>query len=158
MSTTILPAATAVPPAHDVPVTYERIAASIAAVTVHGAEVRVHWKDPLTGAPLGDSTAMMTPDASLAGRVQQQARHSIVREVAAAVLRVISGVIGSHLGGGTARVLRDVAYATTYDLQVRALAGATFTESSRRIAVVRAFEAVRARFRYDDVGRRFIVR
>ena len=32
-------------------VTYERIAGAIAAVTVHGAQVRVHWKNPLTGTP-----------------------------------------------------------------------------------------------------------
>lgn len=158
MSTTVLPAigSAALPggDAYDAPVTYERIAASIAAVTVHGAQVRVHWKNPLTGAPMGESSAMMTMDTSLAARVKAQAKRSVVQEIAAAFMRALSGA----LGGSAGRIVRDVAYTASHDLQSRALAGVNYTESTRREAVVRAFAAVQERFTWDASSRRFIAR
>lgn len=158
MSTTVLPAigSAALPggDAYDAPVTYERIAASIAAVTVHGAQVRVHWKNPLTGAPMGESWAMMTVDTSLAAQVKAQAKRSVVQEIAAACMRALSGA----LGGSAGRIVRDVAYTASHDLQSRALAGVNYTESTRREAVVRAFAAVQERFTWDASSRRFIAR
>lgn len=158
MSTTIIPSigSAALPgdDAYDAPVTYERIAASIAAVTVHGAQVRVHWKNPLTGAPMGESSAMMSVDTSLAARVKAQAKRSVVQELAAAFMRALSGA----LGGGAGRIVRDMAYTASHDLQSRALAGVNYTESTRRDAVVRAFAAVQERFTWDPSSRRFIAR
>lgn len=158
MSTTIIPsigsAALHGGDAHDAPVTYERIAASIAAVTVHGAQVRVHWKNPLTGAPMGESSALMTVDTSLAARVKAQAKRSVVQEIAAAFMRAVSGA----LGGSAGRIVRDMAYTASHDLQSRALAGVNYTESTRREAVVRAFAAVQERFTWDASSRRFIAR
>lgn len=158
MSTTIIPTigATALQSgeAYDAPVTYERIAASIAAVTVHGAEVRVHWKNPLTGAPMGESSAMMSVDTSLAARVKAQAKRSVVQEIAAAFMRALSGA----LGGSAGRIVRDMAYTASHDLQTRALAGVNYTESTRREAVVRAFAAVQDRFTWEASSRRFIAR
>lgn len=158
MSTTIIPAIDSAAVHHrdadDAPVTYERIAASIAAVTVHGAEVRVHWKNPLTGAPMGESAAMMSVDTSLAARVRAQAKRSVVQEIAAAVMRALSAA----LGGSAGRIVRDMAYTASHDLQARALAGVNYTESTRREAVVRAFAAVQDRFAWDAPSRRFIAR
>jgi hypothetical protein len=158
MSTTIIPsigsAALHGGDAYDAPVTYERIAASIAAVTVHGAEVRVHWKNPLTGAPMGESSALMSVDMSLAARVKAQAKRSVVQEIAAAFMRALSGA----LGGSAGRIVRDMAYTASHDLQSRALAGVNYTESTRREAVVRAFAAVQDRFTWDASGRRFVAR
>lgn len=158
MSTTIIPSigATAIQSseAYDAPVTYERIAASIAAVTVHGAEVRVHWKNPLTGAPMGESSAMMSVDTSLAARVKAQAKRSVVQEIAAAFMRALTGA----LGGSAGRIVRDMAYTASHDLQTRALAGVNYTESTRREAVVRAFAAVQDRFTWEASSRRFVVR
>lgn len=158
MSTTIIPAIGVAAlhhgEAYDAPVTYERIAASIAAVTVHGAEVRVHWKNPLTGAPMGESSALMSVDTSLAARVKAQAKRSVVQEIAAAFMRALSGA----LGGSAGRIVRDMAYTASHDLQSRALVGVNYTESTRREAVVRAFAAVQDRFTWEASSRRFIVR
>ncbi len=158
MSTTIIPsigsAALHGGDADDAPVTYERIAASIAAVTVHGADVRVHWKNPLTGAPMGESSALMSVDMSLAARVKAQAKRSVVQEIAAAFMRALSGA----LGGSAGRIVRDMAYTASHDLQSRALAGVNYTESTRREAVVRAFAAVQERFTWDASSRRFVAR
>jgi hypothetical protein len=162
MSTTVIPAIGSAALQHgeafDAPVTYERIAASIAAVTVHGAEVRVHWKNPLTGAPMGESSAMMSVDTSLAARVKGQAKRSVVQEIAAAFMRALSGTLGGALGGSAGRIVRDMAYTASHDLQTRVLAGVNYTESTRREAVVRAFAAVQDRFTWDASSRRFIVR
>jgi hypothetical protein len=139
-------------------VTYERIAGAIAAVTVHGAQVHVHWKNPHTGAPMGESTALMAADTSLSARLQVQARRSMVQEVLGAILRTLIAAVGGVVGGGAARVVRDVAYTASHDLQTRALAGAAYTDASRREAVVRAFAAVRPAFTWDERSARFIAR
>jgi len=136
-------------------VTYERIAGAIAAVTVHGAQVRVHWKDPLTGTPMGESTATMAADTSLGARLQAQAKRSAVQELLGAMLRALIGAVG---GGSAGRVVRDVAYTASHDLQARALAGVAYTDASRREAVVRAFAAVRQHFTWDERAGRFVVR
>jgi hypothetical protein len=51
-----------------------------------------------------------------------------------------------------------VAYTASHDLQTRALAGAAYTDASRREAVVRAFAAVRPAFTWDERSARFIAR
>lgn len=139
-------------------VTYERIAGAIAAVTVHGAQVHVHWKNPLTGAPMGESTATMAADASLGARLQAQARRSVVQEVLGAVVRAVIAAVGSVVGGGAGRVVRDVAYTASHDLQARALGGVAYTDASRREAVVRAFASVRPGFTWDERAGRFVAR
>jgi hypothetical protein len=125
---------------------------------VHGAEVQVHWKDPLTQEPMGVSSATMTPDTTLAARMQAQARRSMVHEIASTIMRVLSMALERTVGGGAARVVRDVAYTASYDLQSRALAGSAYTEASRRDAAVRAFAAVRDAFAWDERAGRFVKR
>lgn len=143
-------------------VTYERIAGAIAAVTVRGAQVRVHWKDPLTGTPMGESTASMASDPSLGARLRAQARRSVVQEIVGALLRAVLAVVGSALGGavggGAGRVVRDVAHTAAHDVQARALAGVTYTDASRRDAVVRAFAEVREGFTWEERAGRFVAR
>jgi hypothetical protein len=87
-----------------------------------------------------------------------QARRSMVQEVLGAILRTLIAAVGGVVGGGAARVVRDVAYTASHDLQTRALAGAAYTDASRREAVVRAFAAVRPAFTWDERSARFIAR
>jgi hypothetical protein len=135
-------------------VTYERIAAAIAAVTVRGAQVRVHWKNPFTGTPMGESAATMAADSSLSARRQAQRRRSLLEEVLGAIARVISGA----LGRSARRTGRDASYTALGNLPALARAGLVYTDASRREAVVRAFAAVRHAFIWDERSGRFIAR
>lgn len=135
--------------------TYEHIARNVASVSTEGAQVRVLWKDARTATLAGESVATMTADASMGGRMRATMQRSIVQEIAASIMRAISGVLG---GGAAGRVVRDVAYSASYDLQSRAVAGAEFTEDSRRDAVLRAFADVRANFVWDAQANAFVVR
>ncbi len=137
------------------PLTYQHIARNIANVSTDGAQVRVLWKDARTATLAGESVATMTADASMGGRMRATMQRSIVQEIASAIMRAISGVLGS---GAAGRVVRDVAYSASYDLQSRAVAGSEFTEDSRRDAVVRAFADVRANFVWDAQSNAFVVR
>lgn len=147
-------------------VTYERIAGAIAAVTVHGTQVRVHWKDPHTGAPMGESSATMATDHSLGARLQAQARRSAVQEtvgnlvgnLVGAIVRALVDALGGVAGGSAGRVARDVVYTASHDLQARALSAVAYTDADRREAVVRAFAAVQHAFRWDERAGRFVAR
>lgn len=136
------------------PLTYQHLARNIANVTTEGAQVRVLWKDVRSTALAGESLATMVADASIGGRMRATMKRSIVQEIAASIMRAISGA----LGGSAGRVVRDVAYSASYDLQSRALAGVAFSEESRRDAVVRAFAAVRHNFVWDGASGGFVVR
>jgi hypothetical protein len=116
--------------------------------------VRVLWKDALTTALAGESAAYMVADQSIGGRMRATMKRSVVQEIAASIMRAISGM----LGGAAGRVVRDVAYSASYDLQSRARAGVSFTEDSRQDAVVRAFADVRANFDWDTQANEFVVR
>src|SRR5256885_1047593 len=63
------------------PIAYETIAPNVAHVAVNGAVVQVNWKCPLTGREVGQSTATMTADPSVAGRVQASVKRSIAYEI-----------------------------------------------------------------------------
>ncbi len=136
------------------PLTYQHLARNIANVTTEGAQLRVLWKDARTAALAGESVATLVADASIGGRMRATMKRSVVQEIAAGIMRAISGM----LGGAAGRVVRDVAYSASYDLQSRALDGVAFTEDSRRDAVMRAFADVRANFVWDAQAGGFVVR
>lgn len=136
------------------PLTYQHLARNIANISTEGAQLRVLWKDARTTALAGESVAAMVPDASIGGRMRATMKRSIVQEIAASIMRAIS----SALGGSAGRVVRDVAYSASYDLQSRALASVAYSEESRRDAVVRAFAAVRHHFVWDGALGAFVVR
>ena len=140
--------------AEPTPLTYQHIARNVANVTTEGAQLRVLWKDARTAALAGESVATMVADASVGGRMRVTMKRSIVQEIAAGIMRAITGM----LGGVAGRVVRDVAYSASYDLQSRALNGVAFTEDSRRDAVLRAFGDVRAHFVWDVQTGGFVVR
>ncbi|MEP7380514.1 MAG: hypothetical protein ABI910_02445 [Gemmatimonadota bacterium] len=81
-------------------------------------------------------------------------KRSLVREVAASIMRVVS----SMLGGGAGRVVRDMAYSASCDLQSRALAGVAYSERSRRDAVLRAFVVVHPALEWDAALQGFVSR
>ncbi len=136
------------------PLTYQHIARNVANVTTEGAQLRILWKDVRTAAMVGESVATMVADVSVGGRMRATMKRSIVREVAASIMRAISGA----LGGAAGRVVRDVAYSASCDLQSRALHSVAFTEDSRRVAVLRAFADVRPHFVWDAQAGGFVVR
>lgn len=136
------------------PLTYQQLARNIANISTEGAQLRVLWKDVRSSALAGESVATMVADASIGGRMRATMKRSIVQEIAGSIMRAIS----SALGGSAGRVVRDVAYSASYDLQSRALAGVAFSEESRRDAVVRAFAAVRHHFVWDVALGAFVVR
>lgn len=131
---------------------YDTIAPNVANVSVQGSQVRVSWKDPASGAPMGESSASMSVDASVGGRVQESVKRSVVNEIAAGALRFVSGL----LGGGAGRVVTNAAYTASAELQSRALSGAGYTEGSRREAVVHAFASVQNYFVWDEGAQRFV--
>jgi hypothetical protein len=103
---------------------------------------------------MGESSATMTADTSLAGHMQAQVQRSVVQEVAGGVMRALSGLLGGSVG----RIVRDVAHTASNDLQSRALANVAYTEARRREAVVRAFGLVRPFFAWDAAAGRFVAK
>lgn len=131
---------------------YDTIAPNVASVSVQGPQVRVTWKDPVSGAPMGESSATMSVDASVGGRVQESVKRSVVNEIASSALRFVSGLVGGSVG----RVVTNAAYSASSELQSRALSGAGYTDASRREAVVRAFASVQNYFVWDEGAGRFV--
>jgi hypothetical protein len=136
------------------PVTYDTIVPNIALVDVNGALVRVSWKCPLTGREVGQSTANMSADPSVAARVQASVKRSIASEIIYGAARLVSGL----LGGAAGRVVSNAAYTAAGDINSRVTAGSDYTEASRKAAIVTAFESVRPSFVWDDPRQRFIAR
>jgi hypothetical protein len=136
------------------PVPYETIAPNIAQVDVDGALVRVSWKCPLTGREVGQSTASMSADPSVAARVQASVQRSIALEVIYGAARLVAGL----LGGAAGRVVSNAAYTAAGDINSRITAGSDYTEASRQAAIVTAFEAVKPSFVWDEQRKRFVTR
>ncbi len=136
------------------PVTYDTIVPNISQVEVNGALVRVSWKCPLTGREVGQSTANMSADASVAGRVQASVQRSIASEIIYGAARLITGLVG----GAAGRIVSNAAYTAAGDINSRVTAGSEYTEASRQAAIVTAFESVRPSFDWDDRRQKFIAR
>jgi hypothetical protein len=131
---------------------YEKLVPNIGKVELNGAEVSVSWKCPVTGREVGRSAAMMVADPSIAGRVQASIKRSIASEMIYGSARLIAGL----LGGAVGRVVSSVAYTAAGDINAKATAGADYTETSRRQAIVAAFEAVKKSFVWDEQAQRFV--
>ena len=136
------------------PVAYDKIEPNIAAVEVNGALVQVRWKCPLTGREVGQSTANMAADSSVAGRVQASIKRSIASEILYGAARLVAGL----LGGAAGRVVSNAAYTAAGEVNSRATAGVDYSEASRQAAIVTAFESVRPSFAWDEQRQRFIAR
>lgn len=136
------------------PVEYETLAANVASVTVDGATVRVNWKCPATGRAVGESTASMQADASVAGRVGASVKRSIASELIYGAARFVTG----FLGGAAGRVVGNAVYTAANDINTRATAGSDYTEATRRAAIVAAFESVKDQFAWDDARRRYVAK
>jgi hypothetical protein len=136
------------------PVSYDTIAPNIAQVDVNGAIVRVSWKCPLTGREVGQSTASMSADPSVAARVQASVQRSVASEIIYGAARMVAGL----LGGAAGRVVGNAAYTAAGEINSRVTAGSDYTEASRKAAIVTAFESVKSSFVWDDQGQRFIAR
>ena len=136
------------------PVPYEAIVPNIARVDVDGAQVRVSWKCPATGRDLGQSTANMSADPSVVGRVQASVKRSIASEIIYGAARVVAGLLGGMAG----RVVSNAAYTAAADINAKATAGSDYTEASRKAAIVTAFESVKPSFVWDEKRQRFVAR
>jgi|SRR5882672_5576338 len=136
------------------PVAYDTIAPNISQVEVNDALVQVSWKCPATGREVGQSTANMTADASVTGRVQASVQRSIASEIIYGAARLIAGLVG----GAAGRVVSNAAYTAAGDINSRVTAGSDYSEASRQAAIVTAFESVRPSFVWDDQRQRFIAR
>jgi hypothetical protein len=133
---------------------YDRLVPIIAEVQVEGAQVNVRWKCPLTGREVGQSTAQMQADPSVAGRVQSSVKRSIATEVIYGAARGIAGMIGGAVG----RIVSNAVYTAASDINSKLTAGSDYTEASRRSAIVAAFESVKPSFVWDEPGQRFVAR
>lgn len=136
------------------PVRYDTIEANIAKVDVNGAQVHVTWKCPVTGREVGQSTATMSADPSVAGRVQASVKRSVASELINGAARFIAGL----LGGAAGRVVSNAAYTAAGDINSRVTAGVDYTQASRRAAIVTAFEAMKPSFVWDEQQHRFVAR
>lgn len=135
-------------------ITYDTIAPNVAQVDVNASQVQVTWKCPATGRQVGQSTAYMSADPSLGGRVQASVKRSIVQEIVYGITRFIA----SLLGGTAGRVVSNAAYTAAGDIHNRATSGIDYNEASRRAAIVQAFEAVKASFVWDEGRRQYVSR
>ena len=136
------------------PVAYDTIVPNIAYSNVDGAVVQVTWKCPVTGREVGQSTATMSADPSVASRVQASVKRSIASEIIYGAARMVAGL----LGGAAGRVVSNAAYTAAADINTRVTATVDYTEASRRAAVATAFETVKGSFVWDDAQQRFLAR
>lgn len=133
---------------------YDMILANVAKVDVNGAQVQVTWKCPVTGQVVGESTATMTADPSLTGRVFASVKRSVASEVIFGAARFVS----SLLGGAPGRVVSNAAYTAAGDINSRLTDGVDYTEDSRRAAILAAFETMKPAFTWDKQRRQFVAR
>jgi hypothetical protein len=136
------------------PVSYDAIEPNVAQVEVNGSQVQVVWKCPATGRTVGQSTAYMSADSSLSGRVTANVKRSIVSEITYGAARFISGL----LGGTAGRVLGNAAYTAAGDVDNRATSGVDYSEATRQAAIVAAFEQVQTSFVWDDRRKQFVAK
>ena len=136
------------------PVLYDTIVPNIAQVDVNGDMVQVSWKCPLTGREVGQSTASMTADPSIAGKIQASVKRSIASEIIYGAARLVAGM----LGGAVGRVVSNAAYTAAGDINSRVTAGSDYTEASRKAAIVTAFESVKPSFVWDELRQGFVAR
>jgi hypothetical protein len=136
------------------PVDYDLIAPNIAHVDVNGALVQVSWKCASTGRDVGQSTANMAADPSVAARVQASVQRSIASEIIYGAARLVAGL----LGGAVGRVVSNAAYTAAGDINAKVTAGSDYTEASRKAAIVAAFESVKPSFVWDEQRQRFVAR
>ena len=135
-------------------VSYDTIVPNISKVDVNDALVRVSWKCPVTGREIGESSASMSADASVTGRVQASVQRSIASEIIYGAARLIAGLVG----GAAGRVVSNATYTAAGDINSRVTAGSDYTEASRQAAIVTAFESVRPSFVWDEQRKTFIAR
>jgi hypothetical protein len=135
-------------------VTYETLVANIAHVAVEGTSVRVTWTCPATGRAMGESTATMSPDATVGGRV----RASVKRSIAGEIINSSARFLASLLPGAAGRVLNNAVYTAAADINAKATSGVDYSEATRRAAIVGAFESVRPNFVWDEPKQRFVAR
>lgn len=136
------------------PIQYVTIAPNIAQVDVDGAVVQVRWKCASTGRDVGQSTASMTADPSVAGRVKASVKRSVASEIIYGAARLVAGL----LGGAVGRVVSNAAYTAASDINSKLTAGSDYTEASRQAAIVTAFETVKPSFAWDEQRQRFVAR
>ena len=135
-------------------VSYEQIAASIGNVTVQDTLVRIDWKCPATGRAMGRSEAYMVADPSIAAKVGASVKRSIASEIIYGGARFL----GSLLPGAAGRVFNNAVYTAANDINSRASSGADYTESSKRAAIVTAFESVKSNFVWEEANQRFVAK
>lgn len=133
---------------------YDSIAANIADVSVSGAQVQVNWKCPVTGRPVGTSSATMSSDPSLGTRIGASVKRSIASEVIYGAARAIAGL----LPGVAGRVISNAAYTAAGEINTRATASVDYSEASRRAAIVAAWESVKSSFVWDEKRRQYVAR
>ena len=136
------------------PVGYDMILANVDKVDVNGAQVQVTWKCPVTGQVVGESTANMTADPSVTGRVFASVKRTVASEVIFGVARLVS----SLLGGAAGRVVSNAAYTAAGDINSRVTDGVDYTEGSRKAAILAAFETMKPAFTWDEQRRQFVAR
>jgi hypothetical protein len=136
------------------PIGYDSILANIAKVDLNGAQVEVTWKCPVTGRVVGQSTATMSADPSVAGRVLASVKRSVASEVVYGAARFVT----SLLGGAAGRVVSNAVYTAAGDINSRATAGVDYSEASRQAAIVTAFESMKSSFNWDEPRRQFVAR
>jgi hypothetical protein len=136
------------------PVRYETIEPNIARIDVDGAQVRVVWKCPASGREVGQSSAWMAADPSIAARVQASLKRSVAQELIYGAARWVAGM----LGGAAGRVVGNAVYTAAGELNTRATADVDYTPASREAAIVAAFASVQADFVWDGERSRFVAR
>jgi hypothetical protein len=136
------------------PVGYDMILANVDKVDVNGAQVQVTWKCPVTGQVVGESTAIMSADPSVTGRVLASVKRSVASEVVYGAARFVANL----LGGAAGRVVSNAAYTAAGDINSRVTAGVDYTEDSRQAAIVAAFEAMKPSFAWNEQRRQFVAR
>jgi hypothetical protein len=131
---------------------YDSIVDNIDRVSVDGAVVTISWKCPASGRLVGTSTATMTTDQSLTSRMGASVQRSVANEMIYGAARLLSGFIG----GAAGRVISNAVYTAAGDINARAVAGADYSEASRREAIAVAFEAVKSSFEWNESRRQFV--
>lgn len=136
------------------PIGYDMIQANIANVDVNGSQVDVTWACPVTGRVVGQSTATMSADPSVAGRVLASVKRSVASEVVYGAARFVA----SLLGGAAGRIVSNATYTAANDINSRVTSGVDYSEASRQAAIVLAFESMKPSFSWDEQRRQFVAR
>jgi hypothetical protein len=133
---------------------YDMILANVDKVDVNGSQVQVTWKCPVTGRVVGESTATMSADPSVTGRVFASVKRSVASEVIYGAARLVANL----LGGVAGRVVSNAAYTAAGDINARVTEGVDYSEDSRKAAILSAFETMKPAFTWDEQRRQFVAR